>query len=243
MAPERADDNPDGTDEPACEDLGWFAAKLAHELANIGNALALNSQLARSLLERGDLSTAGTALEQVGHGSDRLVRCIGSLRMLALSPIGPLANTPQPLPALLDLAAEAAAVELKDRARLATAEPEPALPRWHGHEDAFSLVVRLLAANAVEADAGRIGLSAGRVGDRLQVVVDDDGSGIDAAAADRMFEPFVTSRRQAGHLGLGLWLARRLCGQQGIELTCTGTDPGRTRFVLSQAIPAQPVDA
>lgn len=243
MAPERAGEFPDGTDEPASDDLGWFAAKLAHELANITNALALNSQLARSLLKRGDLVTAGTALEQVGHGSERLVRCTGSLRMLALSPTAPLANAPLPLPALLDTAAEAATVELKDRATLTVVAPEPTLPSLHGREDALSLVIRLLVANAVEADAGRIGLSARRVGDRLQVVVDDDGSGIDAAAADRMFEPFVSGRRQAGHFGLGLWLARRLCRQQAIELACTRSEPGHTRFVLSQAIAAQPGDA
>jgi two-component system sensor histidine kinase PilS (NtrC family) len=44
---------------------------------------------------------------------------------------------------------------------------------------------------------------------RPYLEVADRGPGIDAASADRIFEPFFTGRK--GGTGLGLFIARELC--------------------------------
>jgi two-component system sensor histidine kinase PilS (NtrC family) len=56
----------------------------------------------------------------------------------------------------------------------------------------------------VEITLSRLGPSA-----RPYLEVADRGSGIDAAVADRIFEPFFTDRK--GGTGLGLFIARELC--------------------------------
>lgn len=53
--------------------------------------------------------------------------------------------------------------------------------------------------------------------------VSDDGAGMVPELADRLFEPFVTTR--AGHAGLGLALARKLVDLHGGQITA-GNRPG-----------------
>jgi signal transduction histidine kinase len=48
---------------------------------------------------------------------------------------------------------------------------------------------------------------------RVEISVEDDGPGIDASVADRIFEPFVTSR-EAG-TGLGLTIVQRIVERHG----------------------------
>jgi signal transduction histidine kinase len=61
----------------------------------------------------------------------------------------------------------------------------------------------------------------------VQVAVDDDGPGVAAAAADRLFEPFFSTRGAAG-AGLGLHRARRIAEQHDGHLG----HAGGARFVL-----------
>ncbi|MCB9678425.1 MAG: HAMP domain-containing histidine kinase [Alphaproteobacteria bacterium] len=53
---------------------------------------------------------------------------------------------------------------------------------------------------------------------RATLVVDDTGPGVSDSVADRMFEPFVTTKPADRGTGLGLYVARRLCEEQGGEL-------------------------
>ncbi len=61
-----------------------------------------------------------------------------------------------------------------------------------------------IPANAIEIDVGRLNPSA-----RPFLEIADRGPGIEAAQADRIFEPFFTGRK--GGTGLGLFIARELC--------------------------------
>jgi two-component system cell cycle sensor histidine kinase/response regulator CckA len=66
----------------------------------------------------------------------------------------------------------------------------------------------------------------------VQITVLDDGKGMSAEVAERVFEPFFTTRRGLGGTGLGLAMVRDIVTRRGgrIELA---TEPGRgTRFDL-----------
>lgn len=85
------------------------------------------------------------------------------------------------------------------------------VPPVHGFESAFMRIWAALIQNALQAmpGGGRLGLSLRREGDMVLVSVTDEGPGVDPAIADRLFEPFVTTRHLAEGMGLGLAFCKR----------------------------------
>ena len=56
----------------------------------------------------------------------------------------------------------------------------------------------------------------------------DDGSGIDPADRERVFEPFFTATRASGGTGLGLPIARSLLAAFGGRLVLEPSERGAT---------------
>jgi len=72
-------------------------------------------------------------------------------------------------------------------------------------------------------DSGEIWVSASRQGDRVTLSVRDNGAGVEPSIRDRVFDPFVTTRRHQGSTGLGMNIVHNLVSQslQGkIALNC-----------------------
>jgi signal transduction histidine kinase len=65
----------------------------------------------------------------------------------------------------------------------------------------------------------------------LELRVDDSGSGINEEIRDRMFEPFVSSKRTVG-VGMGLTVARHSLRSLGGEVTLSSRPTGGTSAVL-----------
>jgi len=98
------------------------------------------------------------------------------------------------------------------------------VPAWRVRADRGRLAVALenLLGNAVKfsPEQGVVGVTAGRADGRLQLLVCDQGPGIAAAEAERLFQPFQRGSRQPpGALkssGLGLAIAKaHILAQQG----------------------------
>jgi signal transduction histidine kinase len=89
-----------------------------------------------------------------------------------------------------------------------------------------------LVANAYEAmpDGGVVTISA-RDGNPATIAVEDTGAGFDRTVAERLFEPFYTTKPSG--TGLGLAIVRRLAENNGGEIA-VDSHPGRgTRFTLA----------
>ena len=69
-----------------------------------------------------------------------------------------------------------------------------------------------------------------RVPGAVEIAVADTGPGIAPEVAERLFQPFVTSK--AGGLGLGLSICRELVEAHGGRLTVSPVATGGTRFVI-----------
>ncbi len=93
-------------------------------------------------------------------------------------------------------------------------------------------VFQNLIANAVEAmpEGGSVSIRAERKDSGVVVTVEDDGPGIPALIATRLFQPFVTAGKKNG-LGLGLALSRKTVLAHGGDLWTEEKDTG-ARFVL-----------
>jgi signal transduction histidine kinase len=108
-------------------------------------------------------------------------------------------------------------------------------------EERVLQIGRALVGNALtHTQAGtEIAIQAGRVDGRAELVVSDDGPGIPAEHAERIFDRFYrVEGPHASGSGLGLAIARELAERMDgtVELVCT---PGRTTFTLS--LPAAPI--
>jgi signal transduction histidine kinase len=88
-----------------------------------------------------------------------------------------------------------------------------------------------LARNAAEAadGAGRIELSAERVGTKVAIHVRDFGPGIPDAVRDTLFQPFTAAGRPGG-TGLGLAIARDLARAHGGDVVLEFTGENGTSF-------------
>lgn len=210
---------------------------LAHELANAGNGLGVSIELLRLLLDSGELAAARDALAQLMRGCQRVNGIAGALRAVSID-CGALRPQAVSCHALLQRlehdcrpAAAAHGIDLG-----VTADSDDM--RLHCDGQAVAMTLRQLVDNALGFAARRIRVDATRDGDAAVVRVTDDGHGVAPALRPRLFTMFVSSRRDDGHPGLGLWHAFQVCRAQGIDLDCLDPGPGATTFALRIPAPA-----
>jgi signal transduction histidine kinase/truncated hemoglobin YjbI len=209
--------------------IGGLAAHMAHEIRNPLAAISATLQVIVGSLPADDRRKPilGKVQDQV-HRLDRLVTDLLGYARPALPRLQPAA-----LGALVAdgvaQAGVAAAVELCGD-RVVLVDPQ------HVHQ----ILVNLLH-NARDA-AGEGGTVVVSVGPGAEIAVEDDGPGLDPAVAERLFEPFVTSKTRG--TGLGLAISRKLAAAMGgcLEWEAparrwpAGRGPGaRFRLSLSEA--------
>ena len=110
------------------------------------------------------------------------------------------------------------------------------------HAD-YARVVQIFAnivSNAVKftPDGGHIHITAHQAQGQLQVVIEDNGIGIEPDAIARIFSMFEQGRTVAGEmtsgLGIGLSLARRFAEMHGGSIEACSDGPGRgSRFIVT----------
>jgi nitrogen fixation/metabolism regulation signal transduction histidine kinase len=90
------------------------------------------------------------------------------------------------------------------------------------------------AADAVDERSGTVRISVERKGDRVRLTVSDNGAGIAADDADRIFEPFRTTKPEGQGTGLGLPISRKLTQSMGGDLLLVAGqgDLGGAEFAL-----------
>jgi len=97
------------------------------------------------------------------------------------------------------------------------------------HQAVLNLVI-----NAVQvcSDGQRVDVSTRRAGGgrSVEIVVADDGPGLDDELAADPFAPFTTKR--AGGVGLGLAVVKRIVDTHGGEVSAVGREGGGTIFTV-----------
>jgi len=115
--------------------------------------------------------------------------------------------------------------------RVAT-QVEPGLPPVAVPAATLEAVVGVLLQNSRQAGAKLASLALRADGGRVLVEAADDGPGVGAADAARLFEPFFTTRRAQGGTGLGLSIARSLLAANGGTIELVVSEAG-ARFVVT----------
>lgn len=215
--------------------MGEMAAQLAHQL---------RTPLAAALLYAGNLEGGGLSAESTaaiaGKTVGRLKHIEHLIQDMLLFARGEAVGRERfAVSELLgELAQNFEALAQDGGARFVVADRSEGMQLTGTRKSLVSALTSLLE-NALQAVAGReddrIELSAQWEDGTLQIVVEDNGPGMDAVTAARLFEPFYTTRSEG--TGLGLAIARGVVRAHGGGIDVVSS-PGRgARFIVSLPCP------
>ena len=223
-------------------EAGVRASALAHELNQPLTASASAIQAARRMLARpgaargpGIAPDVAEALELAATQTLRAGEIIRRLRDFVSRGEGD--KRLEHLPGLIHEAVELATIGVRQhRVRVAVDVPAD-LPQVVADRIEIQQVVFNLVRNAVQAMAEATATARSRrhltvtaqvTGEEVEVAVADTGPGLPAGVAGRLFEPFVTTRRDG--MGIGLSICRTIVEAHGGRLWAMPNPGGGTVF-------------
>lgn len=220
--------------------VGRLAAGLAHE---IGNPIS-------ALMGLEDLVLAGGLTPEEEHDfltrmrkeTERIHRILRDLLQFARPAALPLAGEAEQEPGDVETAARDTAALVSPQRSLQevalTIDVSPGLPPVTlGHEPLMQVILNLVmnAADAV-GKGGKVRVAASRSGERVRLLVEDDGPGVDPRVQAQLFEPFVTTKDVGKGTGLGLAVCRGLVEAAGGTITLDTEFARGARFVIELPI-------
>jgi signal transduction histidine kinase len=202
-------------------EIEMLAAGLAHEVRNPLHALRLNLHaLGRALNGKAKLSDKDLAsmIAESNREIDRVARLMQELLGFAKPEAAHNATFS------LGSAAQATVNFLREEMRRKQIEVETRLPDSavfvRMDQGRLRQILINLLGNASDAagEGGRVSVTVGRRAGRAEVVVADNGPGIEEEDRDKIFEPFFSTKGNGS--GFGLALVRKFVEDAGGSIRC-----------------------
>ena len=215
--------------------VGTLASGVAHEINNALMTLSGHAELGPLALDKGDTERARGSFLAVQQGSDRIAACVRQLRRFGNGS----GETSAPL-SLNDVVTSTLQLARHRLRHVAVMDVELAndLPLCNVPEASVGQILMNLLLNALDAIEGvgepRIRTTTAQEGDWVVVRVQDNGPGISGDHAERIFQPFFTSKESAGS-GLGLSISASLAVKMGGSLRL---EPSNTGACFCLRLPA-----
>ncbi|MBI2462555.1 MAG: HAMP domain-containing protein [Candidatus Rokubacteria bacterium] len=233
--------------------LGTLATGLAHEIKNPLTSLRTFTRLVpRKFLDERFRQTFQDVVPRELERINGIVE-----RLLELARPSRLHFAPVRLPLLLERVLELYAHQVEAQQLTVAREYARDLPPVQADQEHLYQALVNLVANALDAmgPGGRLTLRAGwsEGGDpwvrvrrrphaqRVRVEIEDTGTGIPAADADKVFNPFFTTK--ADGTGLGLALAHKIIEDHGGTITFRSSPGIGTTFRILLPLAPDPVPA
>jgi two-component system, OmpR family, sensor histidine kinase ChvG len=218
------------------EAIESFAADVAHELRN--PLTSLRSAVETLPLARNDNSRA-RLLAVIEHDVRRLDRLISDISDASRldAELQRQEAAPVDLAKLLDALVKAANEIRTDDVSVTLSFEGGSLSNFKvpGHDSRLGQVVSNLVDNArsFSPPGGTVRITCRRLKSEIEILVDDDGPGIQPEALDKIFERFYTDRPEQGfgqNSGLGLSISKQIIEAHGgtIRVENRITVAGRT---------------
>ena len=228
--------------------VGTMASTLAHELNQPLTAVASYVMAAQALLDANQPGALAEAREALADGIAEAVRAGQIVRRLR--DFVARGETEREIVSLTKLIEEAAALALAGaslRGIRVEMNLDPAVTRVLVDRVQIQQVLLNLIRNAVEAMEGcerrELVLSTAAMGDEeVELAVADTGAGLSDEIAERLFEPFNSTKAQG--LGVGLSICRTIVeAHEGRLWAEQGSEGGTVfRFTLTRMDRAEPQD-
>lgn len=190
--------------------VGEIAAEVAHELRNVLQVISASAYVARQEAGKGEAAAALPHVVKIEKNARIAHGIVDDLMALARG------ESLHSEPVLLAEILVASRADLGDGVAQWDDDVQPRDLRVRAHPGLLVRLLHVLYDNAVQVSAPRpprIATRARASDHRVVIEVSDDGPGVPAGIAARVFEPLVTAR--AGGTGLGLALARRIAAAHG----------------------------
>jgi two-component system sensor kinase FixL len=227
--------------------MGQVVAALAHELNQPLTAISNYMEGARALLDRGGdvpLSRIGSAIDRVGEQAVRAAQIIQRLRGFLSR--GNDERRIEPVSLLVKEAVELAQLDMRQRGVSIRLGNVPADVSILADKIEIQQVLLNLLRNAAEAVADQesreIALLIEANAAMLQISVVDNGPGLADEVRDKLFQPFVSTKKSG--MGVGLSICHTIVAAHDGYLWSEPNPEGGTifRFTLPIVPPSDPAD-
>jgi two-component system, LuxR family, sensor kinase FixL len=213
--------------------MGQMAATLAHELNQPLSAISNYLTGARKLLSGpGDLTRLDEAVAKAWEQAVRAGEITQRLREFVLK--GEISKEWHDLNQVLDESLKLALVGAKPLGVRVETRLDPNIPPVFIDRIQISQVVFNIVRNALDAmqDTPERRLSvttrSHRESANVELEIADTGNGISSEVAQRLFQPFVTTK--ASGMGIGLSICRKIVEIHGGTIAATANERGGTAF-------------
>ncbi|MDE3821562.1 sensor histidine kinase [Sinorhizobium meliloti] len=217
--------------------LGQMSAALSHEFNQPLAAAKTYADSAALLIERGRTAEASDNIRRISGLVDRMASISRHLRNFARKPNEKLG------PVRLDEVVRDTLEIVETRLKAAGAEMDidigDELAVLAGSVRLQQVLVNVIsnAADAVEGlDDRKLSVRAWREGGRAVLTVRDRGAGVAPAVAQRIFDPFYTTKGVGRGLGLGLSISYNIIKDFGGSLTVSNHSEGGAVFRIELAL-------
>nr|WP_153431749.1 sensor histidine kinase [Sinorhizobium meliloti] len=217
--------------------LGQMSAALSHEFNQPLAAAKTYADSAALLIERGRTAEASDNIRRISGLIDRMASISRHLRNFARKPNEKLG------PVRLDEVVRDTLEIVETRLKAAGAEMDidigDELVVLAGSVRLQQVLVNVIsnAADAVEGlDDRKLSVRAWREGGRAVLTVRDRGAGVAPAVAQRIFDPFYTTKGVGRGLGLGLSISYNIIKDFGGSLTVSNHSEGGAVFRIELAL-------
>jgi signal transduction histidine kinase len=212
---------------------GLFAARVAHDIRNPLSSIKMQTQLLRGR-PAADPEDAAT-LDAVLHDIKQVESVIRDL--LELARPGEFKRQPASLNGVVSDALQQLAPQFTHRRIVVDARLADGLPPLPLDAARFKQGLLNVLVNASEAmpTGGRIEVTTRSAGGQVELEICDDGTGVDPAMIEKVFDPFVSSKQDG--VGLGLVNAKAVVEGHGGVIRMASRQPRGVCVTIS--LPAE----
>ena len=204
-----------------------FATHVSHEFKTPLTAIQGAAELLHEHFEEMSANQRTRFLQNIVADSERLQSLVTGLLELAR------ADNAEPSVQLLDVAQALRAMKAKyDEHGIVVIRGDADAATVAMSSGNFDMIFCNLLENSRQHGATRVEIDAARNGDRVEISVADDGTGVPAANRQRIFTPFFTTRREHGGTGLGLGIVKSILDAHKGRIELADTDTGTTFIMM-----------